>query len=423
RNPVDNTFTNNSKFVNFEKMSSIQGNKFYIGKILPNDSALINPIIYPDYSSGGSIQMMNIQTSYNDAYGNEKISNTSIGLIINPNPPESVLTLSPSSLNLSSNSSSNLLFNDLGSQNFSNPTENYITLKADTIQKLDLIISNNGKEPLKDVVFSLESQSESVKILGESRWTFNSMDPFSQKKLSTLVYASEDMISKPVSFNINAEYISAGKSINDSINIGVYVDGTIKIRVYDLSIENIGGIPNLIGNLLNEGNTVALFTTIELVNPLNVTNNQLLNSSANNKIENLPLKSLPARQYLGDLTENSPLPFSIPIDLESNTKDGVYLTSLKVVYKNHLREEHTTILNERVNYVPINNVNTNNASSEILNFNSNRLMLIGIVIALVVIITVVSIVLIKRQRRKKSKFYDLLKEKNDSKDFMNEDQG
>ena len=110
--------------------------------------------------------------------------------------------------------------------------------------------------------------------------------------------------------------------------------------------------------------------------------------------------------------------------MESNTKDGVYLTSLKVVYKNHLREEHTTILNERVNYVPINNVNTNNASSEILNFNSNRLMLIGIVIALVVIITVVSIVLIKRQRRrKKSKFYDLLKEKNDSKDFMNEDQG
>ena len=215
------------------------------------------------------------------------------------------------------------------------------------------------------------------------------------------MYASEDVISKPVSFIINAEYISAGKSRNDSLNIGVYVDGTIKIRVYDLSIENIGGIPNLIGNLLNEGNTVALFTTIELVNPLNVTNNQFLNSSANNKIENLPLKSLPARQYLGDLTENSPLPFSIPIDLESNTKDGVYLTSLKVAYKNHLREEHTTILNEKVNYVPINNVNTNNASSEILNFNSNRIMLIGIVIALVVIIMVVSIVLIKRQRRKK----------------------
>ena len=150
---------------------------------MPNDSAFINPVIYPDYSSGGSIQMMNIQTSYNDAYGNEKILNTSIGLIINPNPPESVLTLSPSSLNLNSNSSSNLFFNDLGSQNFSHPAENYITLKADAIHKLDLIISNNGKEPLKDVVFSLESQSESVKILGESRWTFNSMDPFSSKKI------------------------------------------------------------------------------------------------------------------------------------------------------------------------------------------------------------------------------------------------
>lgn len=421
-NLIDNRSANNSKFVNNGKIPSIQGNKFYIGQILPNDSAVTNPIIYPDYSSGGSIQMMNLEISYNDAYGNEKILNTSIGLIINPNPPESVLTLSPGSMNLNSNFTSNLLFNDLGSQNFSNPAENYITLKADTIQKLDLIISNNGKEYLKDVVFSLESQSESVKILGESRWTFNLMDPFSQKKLSTLVYASEDVISKPVSFILDAEYISAGKSRNDSLNIGIYVDGTIKIRVYDLSIENIGGIPNLIGNLLNEGNTVALFTTIELINPLDITNNQLLNSSANNKVENLPLKSLPARQYLGDLTENSPLPFSIPIELESNTKAGVYLTSLKVVYKDHLREEHTNILNERVNYVPINNVNTNNASSEILNFNSNRLMLSGIIIVVVVIITVVSIVLIKRQRRKKSKFYDLLKENNDSKDFMNEDQ-
>lgn len=422
-NLIDNRSTNNSNFVNFERIAPIQGNKFYIGQILPNDSVSINPIIYPDYSSGGSIQMMNIQISYNDAYGNEKILNTSIGLIINPNPPESVLTLKPGSSNFNFKSNPNLLFNESGSQNFSNHKEAYVTLKADTIQKFDLIISNNGKEPLKDVVFSLESQSESVKILGETRWTFNSMDPFSQKQLSTLVYASEDVISKPVSFILNAEYISAGKTRNDSLNIGVYIDGTIKIRVYDLSIENIGGTPNLIGNLLNEGNTVALFTTIELVPPLNGTNNALLNPSAINKMENLPLKTLPPRQYLGDLTENSPLPFSLPIELEPNTKAGIYLANLKVVYKNHLREEHTAILNESVNYVPINNINTNNTNSDILSFNSDRLMLIGIILALVAIITVVSVILVRRQRRKKSKFYELFKERNDSKDFMNEDKG
>ena len=32
-----------------------------------------------------------------------------------------------------------------------------------------------------------------------------------------------------------------------------------------IEVNYIGGTPNIVGNLLNEGNTVALFTTVELV--------------------------------------------------------------------------------------------------------------------------------------------------------------
>jgi hypothetical protein len=85
---------------------------------------------------------------------------------------------------------------------------------------------------------------------------------------------------------------------------------------------------------LNEGNTQALFTTIEVVGA-----------------ENL-VSSLPPSQYLGDLEENSPLPFSIPIQLDSNAGAGTYQVSLQITYKDDLRELHTVNIDSEVEFVP-----------------------------------------------------------------------
>jgi hypothetical protein len=82
------------------------------------------------------------------------------------------------------------------------------------------------------------------------------MPPFSKIELLTQIFASEEVISKPISFTLNAEYVSGGKSKKDSLSIGSYIQGQIKIRTYEVALEDIGGILNLVGNLLNEGNTV-----------------------------------------------------------------------------------------------------------------------------------------------------------------------
>ena len=71
----------------------IQATTFNVGKILANNTALITPIIYPGYSTGGTIQNMKLKINYNDPYGNQKNLETSVGLIISPNPPESVLSI------------------------------------------------------------------------------------------------------------------------------------------------------------------------------------------------------------------------------------------------------------------------------------------------------------------------------------------
>src|SRR5215211_5363013 len=250
-----------------------------------------------------TIQNMKLNIDYNDPYGTKKNLETSVGLIISPNPPESVLSIDEARNLLYTN-----ITNNSNDRIASNATKkDTLMLRAGMVESAKIIVSNNGNEELKNVVFSLKSASDSVKLLGDTRWTLNSIEPFSERELSTQIFSSEEVISKPISFILDAEYISGGKSKKDSLSIGAYIQGQITIRTYDLAIENIGGILNLVGNLLNEGNTVALFTTIEIINNNKVSSKLTTNTDtfqSGNLVKQLPLQSLPPPQYLGDLTED-----------------------------------------------------------------------------------------------------------------------
>jgi hypothetical protein len=402
----------------------IQATTFNVERILANNTALITPVIYPSYSSGGSIQNMKLKIDYNDSYGNKKNLETSVGLIISPNPPESVLSIDEARSGLDTSNTNNNT-----DRITSNTTKkDSLILRAGMIETAKIIVSNNGDEELKNVVFSLKSESDSVKLLGDTRWTLNSIEPFSKRELVTQIFSSEEVISKPISFILDVEYISVGKSKKDSLSMGAYIQGQITISTYDVSIENIGGVLNLVGNLLNEGNTVALFTTIEIINSSSKVSSNLTSTSSQtgDLIKQLPLKSLPSPQYLGDLTENSPLPFSIPIDIESNTENGKYMTKLKINYKDALRTQHDLVLSETVYYKALEMDRTNrsdNSSSNILGFAISNfittVIVIFILFILIVIIIIFVIFTIKKRKNKKSKLYKSLKyQDNDMKDFL-----
>ncbi|MDW3604296.1 MAG: hypothetical protein QOK67_04615 [Nitrososphaeraceae archaeon] len=431
---ISNTSTNTTKSIltkptsqkeSYGRSLDIQATTFNVERILANNTALIIPVIYPGYSTGGTIQNMKLTIDYNDPYGNKKNLETSVGLIISPNPPESVLSIDEARNILDTNNT-----NTNTDRITSNTTKkDTLMLRAGMIESAKIIVSNNGNEELKNVVFSLKSESDSVKLLGDTRWTLNSIEPFSKTELLTQIFSSEEVISKPISFTLDAEYISGGKSKRDSLSIGAYIQGQITIRTYDVSIENIGGVLNLVGNLLNEGNTVALFTTIEIINNNEVSSKLTSNSSqSGNLIKQLPLQSLPSPQYLGDLTENSPLPFSIPIDIKSNTENGKYMTKLKINYKDDLRTEHELVLSETVYYQQVEMDQTNagdnsSSNSSILGFTISNFMTTIIVIfilSILIVITIIFVIVtIKKRKNKKSKLYNSLKyQDNDMKDFL-----
>src|SRR5215208_7943354 len=372
---------------------SLQTTTFNVGNIPAGGSVFVTPTVYPSYASGGTIQNLDLEISYNDAYGTRLTADKSIGIVISPNPPESVLSISPVNMVATSNLSNISNFDNEDNRN----GEDSILLKAGKIEEVTFSVSNNGDTMLKDVVLSLDSSLDSVKILGDSRWTFGSMNALSKQELSTQVFAAEDVIATPIEFTINAEYISGRQSKTDSLSIGAYVDGEIKIKAYDFAINDIGGTPNLVGNLLNQGNTIALFTTVEMINTGGANTSTSLPSTTTKQLPRTLVNDFPPQQYLGDLSENSPLPFSIPLNIDKNPPGGAYPVAIRVTYSDTLRNTHEIILNGTVNYTP--KTDSSTESGGFLGYGE----LSSIVIPVVIILAIISILVIIIRRRKDGK--------------------
>lgn len=461
--------------------SSLGSRVFNLGTIAAGSSAEIDAAILPSFSSGESLQNLNLDLSYTDATGDTRTSEEAIGFRILPNPPEAGLAVNPNvmpqtqtpsvpnpnnnqttnsitngnssnsgltvlpskitdsysdvrsiSLNIHSTGSpgtnssylnydengkhidkgtnfpmtilnkyayktipvSNVLSNNIrndqknitnansmglaGNQlnagNFTG-TNNYdksITVVAGKVSDLNFTITNNNNYPISDAVVSLASQSNSISIAGPSKWNLERLEPDARQFFPTSVFASPSLIGNPATFQVGIQYILNGRARNDTFTMGAKVIGEISVDVSNLAISNIAGTPNLVGNLLNKGNTIALFTTIELLSN-NKTNdvdssqtskshatftNQTMKSSNKSPLRSLdhgtalslvPASFLPS--YLGDLDANSPLPFSIPLIMQNNSTPGKYPVSLKVTYSDDLRVSHELTINDSVDVV------------------------------------------------------------------------
>jgi hypothetical protein len=372
-------------------LANVGNSTFNIGIIPTNGTAEINPLVYPSNSAAETVQNLPLHISYGDAYGNIKSSDQSVGLIISAKPPESILNVNPDVSSNNENSS--------------------ILLMAGKIQKMRFTVANEGKKPVTDLLITLASQADTVKILGNSKWMSDNLMPRSKLNLSTNVFASEEVIGKAIEFAVKIQYVSEEQSRIETINLGSYVDGQITVRVYDLDINIIGNRPNLVGNLLNEGNTGALFTTVEMIKPPF--------SGEKSLVENYP-----SPQYLGDLTENSPLPFSIPLTIENSTKAGIYPVFLKVSYRDNLRILHELTIKGSVHFEPMEQTIRGGQSIFGININNNDIRnttsIISILIIAVIGIIIWTIVL--RKRRSKSKLIKMIgNDKNNIK--MEEEKG
>lgn len=412
---------------------------FNVGTIPAGEGVQINPVIFASNSVGSILENIDLRISYNDAYGYKKTLDKSMGVQILPSSPQSGLTLS--STVTTSNTINNVPalsenFGNYGAKNknltypitqvseyTSNdntfmpglennntdrigipPNNNTVSLVAGRVDELKFNVTNTNNNPIIDAVVSLVSESSSIKILGDSKWNLNQIDPYTTQQFLTRVFASKSLINSPVSFKVSIQYIYNSQAKSDSFNLGANVEGDITVNINDLAVNYIGGNPNLVGNILNKGNTLALFTTIEISSPSSSSSSssslaeqnegQVKSSTlgSKNKAILVPASSFP--QYLGDLEENSPLPFSIPLAINNNTASGIYPISLKVTYSDDLRNSYTVINNGTVEFVSP--VTTSDKGQGF--FGNYDILLIAVILA---IIGIIAFMIVRRFRSKK----------------------
>ncbi len=425
-------------------------NTFNLGTIPAKSKAIVSTIVYPSAVTAGTTQEADLVITYQNAWGKLSTTAVSTGLVIKPNPPQS------------------LSLSYLG-----NSTTPVIT--AAVLDDLDFAVTNNSTDPMANILISLVPQSTSVSVVGPSTWTIQNLAPGDRQVLVTQVYAANTLIGTPTSFTLTANYVSKGQSQTNSLTLGTFVVGDIRLQIYGLTLTTTGGTSNIVGNLLNQGSTTALFTTAQLA-PSQLTSAMRAARMANSTngtgfigsdqsqgsgtgqggqggAAGQGLQggqgrtsgqgsgtgqgfqggqgsgtgqgfqggqgraggqgfqgggtgqgrgvggSSSTQQFIGDLSPDSPIPISMPIRGINSLSPGMYQVAFKITYADDLKNFHTTIVNGTVNIARTPQVNTSaNQHTSIID-DIPLPVLVGVPIAVVAAI----VFLIKRKKSAKKK--------------------
>jgi hypothetical protein len=203
------------------------------------------------------------------------------------------------------------------------------------------------------------------------------------------------LMGNPVVFTVTIQYIQNGHQVKTaSFNLGAIVTGDIQLRVNNLGIRYIGNTPTLVGSILNEGNTPALFASVEMLQQ-GQGRVQTQQSPISNK--NLGTILMPnSSQYLGNIGTNSPLSLNVPLQAihvtiskgqqqnnintnrnikekipsltrialnssamqsngvgtDNNTTPRIYPVSFKITYSDNLKNIHELVVNSPLQIKP-----------------------------------------------------------------------
>ncbi|MGI0047204.1 MAG: COG1361 S-layer family protein [Nitrosotalea sp.] len=321
---------------------NLGNNTFNLGNIPAGGNATISTSVFPSSAAAGTTEEVDVSVAYENAWGKSLSTSLTTGIVIAPLPPQS------------------LSLTYLG-----NGTSPVIT--SGQLSNLNFVVTNNGTNDASNVVVSLVPQSTSVSVVGQSTWTIPHLAAGATQELSTNVFAADALIDTPTAFTLNANYVSEGETQTNSLTLGAFVVGDIQLQLYGLTVNYVGSAPNIAGTLLNKGSTTGLYTTIQLykspilqaIREARVTNSTLGNGTEHASAQGGGAGSYSggsggggmaaqSQQFLGDLTPDSPIPFSIPLNGLTRLSSGSYPVSFEVVYADDLKNSHTMIMNGTV---------------------------------------------------------------------------
>ena len=369
------------------ELVNLGNNTFNIGTIPANGSTKFSTEIFPEASSGSTVQNISMQIIYGNSYGYKQTELLTTGLVVAPKPSESPIIVSVDT------------------------QHEQPVVTAGTVEGLKFEITNSGNKDISDLLATLSGESTEMKIMGKSKWVIQHLAPGETSDIFTDVFASTNLINNPSSFNLELNYISDGEATVETSNVGVFVAGKIDLELYDLQVNNVGDSLYLVGSILNQGSTTGKFANIELLSypKFSQSNNSTYPEGTDTPRSNGSIPSV-TPQYLGDLTDDSSIPFSIPLPFAS-IPPGEYPFSFKLTYADDLRNFHEIVFDETVKVSKIQN---QFQQGQRLGQNNSNFLPAELIVGIIIAVIIISVVVVVKRRKGKARPSDDL-------DFLLED--
>jgi hypothetical protein len=206
-----------------------------------------------------------------------------------------------------------------------NTSSNRLTGGFDNCFNITLLNSGGVLTSTIDVTLSIPSP---LIVHGDNHWTFESLEPENSTLILVEIYAPTSSIGTTYSGTLNLNYRDDyGESHADSYPIGLIVTGQIELVVYD-KITNPqpakpGSKVSITATLLNKGNVAAEYVNVS------ITPNTVLGLTAE------------STAYVGEVEENSPAPFTLAANVNTNVPNGTYPVTVSITFRDDQYMDHS----------------------------------------------------------------------------------
>ncbi|MEM3427765.1 MAG: NEW3 domain-containing protein [Nitrososphaerales archaeon] len=206
---------------------------------------------------------------------------------------------------------------------------NSTVLKSGSTNNPLILIKNIGSQPLSSVEVSFTSASTTLSILPESaKWFFPSIDAQAAVQAKPKIFASLLTTDSLESVVASLSYFDwMGNWRKESYTIIFSVQGSIIISFQNMqstpSSTQPGGNITITGNVLNKGNRQAYYATVSLK-------------------ASQPFQPILRSQYIGDISVNTPIPFSLTATVGRNVANGTYPITVVLEYEDSYGSKYSS---------------------------------------------------------------------------------
>jgi hypothetical protein len=215
-------------------------------------------------------------------------------------------------------------------------------LTAGQLNAFPIIVRNAGSAGANSLTVSVSVQASSLGsatgvsssssplvIQGsDSTWDFQDLPAGSNLTLTPEIFITTEALDKAYQIQVTVGYRdAAGTSHSETYSLGLSVQGAIDIVVQSALVAPVpveaGGAVTVSGNLLNEGNVAAMYmnATAVVAPPFEAVDGSGL--------------------YIGELDTNTPLPFSVSLNVANGTANGTYPLKVVFYYKDSFSNTHS----------------------------------------------------------------------------------